>query len=132
MFLIAATFKNAYRVTIVIDALDESRQKDRRILIKLLYNFYNKSSRLTLESSCFKFLITNHSYHDVQDDFQRTESNLLMIRLHEELKNDKIHKEIDLVMLDKVVILAQKNQLNESIIKKLKQKLLKIKHQTYL
>lgn len=128
----AVTSTDGYRVTVVIDALDETCQKDRQILIELLHTFYSQSSRLALRRSCLKFLVTSRPYNEIEDDFKRIRPHLPMIRLHGELENDKIHEEINLVVRLKVAALAVENDLSRNTTEKLKQKLLKMKHRTYL
>jgi ankyrin repeat protein len=128
----AATSEDAYCVTIVMDALDECREKDRQTLIGLLSKFYVESSRPASRSSYLKFLVTSRPYNEIEDDFREIGPRLPTIRLYGERKNDRIHKEIDLVIRRKVATLADENGLSPSTTEKLKQKLLDMKNRTYL
>ncbi|KAF7510973.1 hypothetical protein GJ744_005519 [Endocarpon pusillum] len=130
ILLSAAIAEDAQHVTIVIDALDECREKDRQLLIRLLSSFYVEPSRPRTQSSCLKFLVTSRPYMEIEDEFQGI--RLPIIRLRGELENDKIHEEINLVVSQKVAILADKNGLSQSMREKLEQKLLDMDHRTYL
>ncbi|MCJ1424297.1 hypothetical protein MMC29_002184, partial [Sticta canariensis] len=130
IFLTAVTSENANCVTVVMDALDECREKDRQTLIELLYQFYVKSLRPVAKSSCLKVLATSRPYNEIENDFQRTRP--LMIRLRGELENDAIHEEINLVILERIATLAERNKLSPNTTEELKQKLLGMKHRTYL
>jgi ankyrin repeat protein len=128
----AITSGDAYRVTIVMDALDECREKDRQTLIRLLSQFYVEFSRLASRSSCLKIIVTSRPYDEIKDDFREIGPRLPTIRLHGELENDRIHEEIDLVIRQKVATLANQIGLSSSTTEKLKQKLLDMEHRTYL
>ena len=132
ILLNAATSEDAYCVIVVMDALDECREKGRQTLIGLLSKFYGESSRPASRSSCLKFLVTSRPYNEIEDDFREIRSRLPMIRLHGELENDRIHEEIDLVVRQKVATLADENGLSPCKTEKLKQKLLDMEHRTYL
>ena len=131
-FVTAVTSQSAGRVIVIIDALDECRQKDLKILIGLLRRFYNESSKPTSRNNCLKFLVTSRPYNEIEDSFQKIEPKMPMIRLRGEFENDKIHEEIDLVIRRKIDILAIENDLSQSTKKNLEQKLLKMEHRTYL
>jgi ankyrin repeat protein len=132
ILITAVTSEDAYCVTIVMDALDECREKDRQTLIGLLSKFYVESPRPASRSSYLKFLVTSRPYNEIEDDFREIGPRLPTIRLHGERKNDRIHKEIDLVIRRKVATLADENALSHSTTEKLKQKLLDMKNRTYL
>ena len=132
ILLTAVMSNEAKSVTVVIDALDECRRNDRRLMIELLHQFYGKPSGLSLRSGCLKILLTSRPYADIEDDFRRVGPNIPVIRLHGELENDMIHEEINLVVRQKVAILGAENDLSRSTIDKLEQKLLKMEHRTYL
>jgi ankyrin repeat protein len=132
IFLSAATSRDAHHVTIVIDALDECRENDRRMLIRLLSEFYIKSSQSRSRSSCLKFLVTSRPYLEIEDHFREIQKKLPMMRLRGELENDRIHEEINLVISEKVDALADTKCLHPNTREILKQKLLAMKHRTYL
>jgi Ankyrin repeats (3 copies)/NACHT domain len=132
ILITAATSEDAYCVTIVMDALDECRKKDRQTLIGLLSKFYVESSRPASRSSYLKFLVTSRPYNEIEDYFREIGPRLPTIRLHGERKNDRIHKEIDLVIQREVATLADENSLSPSTTEKLKQKLLDMENRTYL
>jgi len=128
IFLSVVTSEEAYRVTVVMDALDECREKDRQTLIGLLSKFYIEFSRPASRSSCLKILVTSRPYKGIKDDFREIGPGLPTIRLQRELENDRIHEEIDLVVRQKVATLADENGLSSSTTEKLKLKLLNIEH----
>jgi NACHT domain/Ankyrin repeats (3 copies) len=132
ILLTAATSEEAYRVTIVMDALDECCENDRQKLIELLSDFYVKSSRHASRSSCLKILVTSRPYNEIENNFRGVGPRLSTIRLQGELESDRIHEEIDLVIQQKVTTLANDKFLSPSTTEKLKQKLLDMEHRTYL
>jgi len=96
-------------VICVLDALDECRGYDRHKLLRFLSDFYGKSSS---QGSSLKFLVTSRPYDDIESGFHEwIPTNLPTIRLSGEKENDKIHKEIDLVIQERVAKLASKNRL---------------------
>jgi NACHT domain/Ankyrin repeats (many copies)/Ankyrin repeats (3 copies) len=139
ILLTATTSEEAKPVVIVMDALDECREKDRQTLMRLLSNFYVKcsrsasqSSRLKSRSRCLKFLVTSRPYKEIEDGFDTIGPRLPTIRLRGELKNDRIHKEIDIVVRERVDALASRNALSPTTTEKLKLTMLNMKHRTYL
>lgn len=130
ILLTAFTSEDSNHVTVVMDALDECREKDRKTLVELLSKFYVKSSRPVLRSSCLKFLVTSRPYNEIVDDFGRMRPP--MIHLRGEKENDKIHEEINLVILQRVTNLAEEHGLSPNTTEELKQELLDMKHRTYL
>lgn len=115
ILLTTITSKDTYRVTVVLDALDECREKDRQTLIELLFKFYVESSRPASRSSCLKFLVISRPCSEIEDTFRGIEPRLPMIRLRGELENDRIHEEIDLVIQQRVATLADVNGLSPNL-----------------
>lgn len=132
ILLSAATSEDAHPITIIIDALDECQEKDRHILIGMLSEFYNASSSQRSRSSSLKILMTSRPYIEIEDEFRQNGTKLRLIRLRGEMENDKIHEEINLVVSLRVAAFAKKNKLRQSTKEKLEQKLLAMKHRTYL
>ena len=101
-------------------------------MIDLLRKIYGNPSQLVSKVNFLKFLVTNRPYKEIEDDFQRTGPKILIVRLYGELENDKIHDEINVIVREKVATLAVKNNLSPKMTGKLRQKLLSMKHGTYL
>ena len=89
ILLAAATDPIAGNVICVLDALDECRPQDRRILIQNLSSFYTLSSSVR-PNSTLKFIVTSRPYHDIELDFKDIPPSLPAIRLSGEMENDKI------------------------------------------
>jgi hypothetical protein len=130
----AARDPEAQDVTCVLDALDECRPSDRRVLIEMLSGFYTQISAAasTARSGRLKFLITSRPYDDIQIEFQKTLDNLPTIRLRGEEENDQIHLEIDSVIRMRVDKLATDLKLDDQTTSQLETKLLEMEHRTYL
>lgn len=132
ILIAAVQSKDANRVTIVMDALDECCEKDRHTLIGLLPTFRGESLQPSSQSRSMKFLFTSRPYIEIENDFRRIGLNVSMIRLNGELENDIIHEEINLVIRQKIATLGRNNDLSRSTIERLEQKLLNMEHRTYL
>jgi ankyrin repeat protein len=132
ILLTATASEDAHPVTIIIDALDECCKEDRRTLIRLLSEFYIESLRPKARSSCLKFLVTSRPYGKIGAEFQGIGSTLPTVHLRGELENDKINKEINLVIRQELAALSEENGLEPRTIKKLEQELLAMEHRTYL
>ena len=131
--LAAARDPEAYDITCVLDALDECRLSDQRLLIGMLTRFYaQKSPNPTAPRGRLKFIVTSRPYDDIEVEFQRTLVDLPTIRLRGEEENDQIHQEIDLVIRMRVAKLTKELNLGLQIKSQLEDKLLSMKHRTYL
>ena len=127
----AATDPDSHNVICVLDALDECCERDRQILLSFLSKFYSESSQIS-QKSFLKFLVTSRPYDDIESGFQKIPSNLPTIRLSGEKENDKIHKEIDLVIRQRVAELAMHNRLSPPRATEIEKWLLQMQHRTYL
>jgi ankyrin repeat protein len=134
ILLAAARDDQVHDVTCVLDALDECRLSDRRVLIDMLAGFYTQTSRSPsgTRRGRLKFLITSRPYDDIQFEFQKTLDNLPTIRLRGEEENDAIHQEIDLVIRMRVAQLATNLKLDGQTKDRLETRLLEMEHRTYL
>ncbi|KAK5202228.1 hypothetical protein LTR41_012027, partial [Exophiala xenobiotica] len=132
--LVAARDDQVHDVTCVLDALDECRLSDRRLLIDMLANFYTQTSRCLsgTRRGRLKFLITSRPYDDIQVAFQKTLDDIPTLRLRGEEENDQIHQEIDLVIRMRVAKLSTDLKLDGQTKDRLETKLLEMEHRTYL
>ncbi|KAL9094308.1 MAG: hypothetical protein Q9165_003449 [Trypethelium subeluteriae] len=132
--LAAARSDVVYDVTCVLDALDECRLHDRRLLIDMLADFYMHTLSCPFERrrGRLRFLVTSRPYDDIRAEFQKTLDDLPTIRLRGEEENDQIHQEIDLVIRKRVKILAKDLRLDVQTTDRLETQLLKMEHRTYL
>jgi hypothetical protein len=91
---------DADNMTCVLDALDECKETERGRMIRYLTDFYAQISRssTTSRQSRLKFLVTSRPYDDIHRGFSAIRSNLPLIQLRSEDENDKISREIDLVI----------------------------------
>jgi hypothetical protein len=132
ILLAAATSQEAQSVICVLDALDECREKDRQMVIQLLSEFYTHSLSHGPGRNYLKFLVTSRPYDDIQSGFQAIPPDLPVIRLLGEEENDEIHKEIDLVVRQRVADMARTHGLNHRMTEVIEQKLLGMENRTYL
>ena len=128
----AGTDKEAHNIICVLDALDECREQDRDRLITLLSEFYVGKSSTAPKKHWLKFLVTSRPYESIESQFEDIVSKLPSIRLRGEYENDQIHQEINLVIKERVNTLAKKYALSTNAEARLKNKLLSMKHRTYL
>jgi hypothetical protein len=132
ILLAAATSQEAQSTTCVLDALDECREKDRQMVIQLLSEFYTHSLSHGSGRNYLKFLVTSRPYDDIQSGFQAIPPDLPVIRLLGEEENDEIHKEIDLVVRQRVADMARSHGLNHQMTEVIEQRLLGMENRTYL
>ncbi len=132
--LAAARDDQIYDVTCVLDALDECRLSDRRVLIDMLANFYIQTSRSSTGTrrGQLKFFVTSRPYDDIQLEFQKSLDDLPTIRLRGEEEKNQIHQEIDLVIRMRVSQLVADCKLDNQTEKRLETILLSMEHRTYL
>jgi ankyrin repeat protein len=129
----AATDKDSRDVICVLDALDECRERDRETLLRFLSELYIDSLSQTSRKGSLKFLVTSRPYDNIESDFQKhIHSNLPTIHLSGEKENDNIHKEIDLVIRERVAELAHDNQLSHLTAQTLELWLIRMENRTYL
>ncbi|KAG9756231.1 purine and uridine phosphorylase, partial [Aureobasidium melanogenum] len=132
--LLAATSNAAAHNTIcVLDALDECKDGDRSNLIEKLAQFHeNAAYSQHHRQSWLKFIVTSRPYDDIQRGFQRIPPSLPAIRLRGEEENDQIRAEINRVINQRVLQLANELGLRKSTSSRLEQTLLAMEHRTYL
>ncbi|EED23384.1 ankyrin repeat-containing protein, putative [Talaromyces stipitatus ATCC 10500] len=106
------TFRNTI---CVFDALDECRDRDKKLLIEKLRGFHVR--RLATQRNWLKFLVTSRPYDDIQDLFRPVIDLFPQIHLRGEEENDQIRREINLVVKVK---------------RRLEKELTEMKHHTYL
>jgi ankyrin repeat protein len=128
----AADDPEAQSIICLLDALDECRDADRRLLIPLLCEFYERSSTNISGSGWLKFLVISRPYDDIEGAFQQIPSSLPSIRLRAEEENDQIHQEINLVVRQRVNDLARDLKLMSETQERIERKLLDMDHRTYL
>ena len=105
---------SAKPVICVLDALDECKEDDRRRLINMLCEFYDTSFTRKSCLQRLKFLVTSRAYDDIQHQFHRIPEQLPSIRLRGERENDRINREIDLVIKLRVKEMSDELKLNDS------------------
>ena len=110
-------------VVCVLDALDECRLEERRILIDHLNDFHFKEQ----SNRKLRFLITSRPYLDIEERFDK-----VVIRLAAEEASELISQEIDLVIRASVARIAIRKQLDQNTKTLLEDRLLKTKNRTYL
>ena len=119
----SAADPEAGEIVCVLDALDECEGTGRDQLTDSLTKFYGNRD-VNENKMILKFLITSRPYQQIE----RRLSNMPTIRLAGESNPEKISREIDLVIKDKV----QKLKLSPSACATLEKALLAIEHRTYL
>ena len=114
----------SYETICILDALDECEELGKYKLINRLNSF---SSSEAGRSGKLKFLVTSRPYSSIEDSFSDS-----IVRLAGEDKTELIKQEIDLVIKNQVPRLATMLKLTPEVEDVLLQKLLSMKHRTYL
>ena len=117
-------------VLCVLDALDECRDEDRRQLIDMLCEVQYSVDHAA--PSSLKVVVTSRPYDNVQRWFGPTTTRWPHIRLRGEDKNDQIHKEINLVIDQRMRDVAKEFRLSDLDLNRLRRQLLYMQHRTYL
>ncbi|KAK4947533.1 hypothetical protein LTR10_013478 [Elasticomyces elasticus] len=134
ILLAAAGDPESKNVTCVLDALDECDELEGRKILRLLTEFYGQifSSPSMAPHGRLKMLVTSRPYEDIHHGFRAIPSDLPTIQLRGEDENDKISKEIDLVIYARVAELTAELRLDATTKHRVETKLLQIEHRTYL
>ncbi|OGE47259.1 hypothetical protein PENARI_c052G10296 [Penicillium arizonense] len=127
----AALADVSHKIICIFDALDECHEKDQGRLIEKLQFFYQQTSLLT-KDTCLKFLVTSRPYDHIQDKFRAITDSFPHIHIKGEEENDRIHREIDLVVKIRVRELAETVPLSPDVHQRVEQQLLQMEHRTYL
>jgi ankyrin repeat protein len=131
IFTTAASSEESCKTICVFDALDECREIDQNRLVEKLQSFH-RLSRLWIQDTWLKFLITSRPYDYIQKRFRAITDSFPHLHLKGEEENDQIHQEIDLVVKMRVKELAERAALSQDTQQRLEQQLLQMKHRTYL
>lgn len=103
----ASTDPQAGEIICILDALDECRQSDLKVLLRKLCSFYDKqpppSNKMAL-----KFLVTSRPLQHIEDEFNDLSQKIPTIRLAGEEETDQILRETDLVIDYEITKIQQK------------------------
>ena len=126
----AADDSEAGKIVYVLGALDECRELDRKTLIRKLGDFYTDSGWTMAR---LKVLMTSRPYSDMENAFEYKIDNMESISLRAEYETEKISKEINMVIDDKIPRLcrARRYPLLGTLRVMLKEKLKAIPNRTY-
>ena len=127
----SAADPDASSIICVLDALDECREDDRKQLIKWLCDIRQSLAHHDSKST-IKFLVTSRPYDNVQRWFEPTTLRWPYVRLRGEDENDQIHREINLVIEQRIRDLTSEFALSNSNTDRLREQLLQMQHRTYL
>jgi ankyrin repeat domain-containing protein 50 len=120
----------AEEIVCILDALDECQQADRLQLIRFLSKFFiSQPKKLRL-----KFLLTSRPYDHIRREFQELKSRVPTIHLSgdDEVEVEKIAKEIDLVIKDRVQEIGRKRSLTPDESFFFEEQLIAVPNRTYL
>ena len=127
----AANHNDAGEVICIIDALDECKEADRRIMGSFLTELYVHPDS---ETSRLKFLITSRPYHDIERDFRLLEEQRPTIRLagENEAEVQKIAREIYIVIQARAKQLKRTLPLEDGDYHTLLDGMTRLQNRTYL
>jgi ankyrin repeat protein len=128
----ASTDPQSGEIICVLDALDECRRSELRILLRKLCSFYNQHPRRNSDNMSLKFLVTSRPLEYIGDEFNDLAQEMPTIRLAGEENTDQIRDEINLVIEYEISKIQQKRHLNHSTVRILRNELTKVEHRTYL
>lgn len=127
IFKAATRDPGAGNVVCVFDALDECNAEEVSALIENLVHCAFRQQPCGL-----KFLITSRPYFEIRQGFDKLLEVSNNIELTGNEESASIEKEIDLVIKDRVAKLKQEIRLRETVSAHLEERLLGMKHRTYL
>ncbi|KAM6534930.1 hypothetical protein FALCPG4_004548 [Fusarium falciforme] len=118
------------QIVCVLDALDECEERDRRLLVETLNDFYLEKGTNTR----LKFLVTSRPYVNIERGFHGVQTQLPMIHLRgeDQSESEKIAREIDLVVGARITQLCTKLQLAEPQERVMRREMLRKSNRTYL
>jgi NACHT domain len=125
-----AADQSAGELVCILDALDECQDDDRSQLIQAVRHLYvADSNKLNL-----KFLLTSRPYDHIRREFRELESRLPTIHLsgENEVEIEKISREIDLVIQNRVEDISRKRSLELDERTFLQEQLTLVPNRTYL
>lgn len=125
--LITATSAISCKTICVFDALDECQENHQERLIEKLQSFHQHAC-ITKHNTYLKFLVTSRPYEHIQNHFGVITNLFPQIHIKGEEENDRIHKEIDLVVKIRVRELSLPPDIHERV----ERQLLEMEHRTYL
>ena len=126
----AAADPQVGKIVCVLDAIDECREQARE-LIQQLSRFYSSPNKLQTR---LKFLVTSRPYVDIERAFHSQIEDIASINLRGEDESEKISKEIDLVICERVpqICHARRPPISPEVQEALISCLMKFEHRTYL
>ncbi|KAI9862582.1 MAG: hypothetical protein M1813_004434, partial [Trichoglossum hirsutum] len=129
-FTSVAADRNAGELVCILDALDECQDSDRSQLIRAVRNLYVAGSN----KFCLKFLLTSRPYDHIRREFRGLENRLPTIHLsgEDEVEIEKISREIDLVIQNRVEDIGRKKSLEPIERTFLQEQLTLVSNRTYL
>ena len=117
-------------IVIILDALDECKEKDLATLIASLKSF-RKSEEVHISGSV-RFLLTSRPYWSIHNKWSDIKGGISTIHLPGEEKNSEIAEDINLVVDVLVKNLSQQESLSAEISDALKVSLKAVHNRTYL
>ncbi|KAK0731925.1 hypothetical protein B0H67DRAFT_501978, partial [Lasiosphaeris hirsuta] len=118
-------------VIVVLDALDECLEPEFRDLARKLKQLHRNIQRQQSHGK-IRTLLTCRPYESIVADFRELAQDFPFIRIPGEDESDAISREVNLVVVHRVEQLAQEKMLDDDVKARLKERLLEIKHRTYL
>lgn len=131
LMAIATSGSASSNIVCVLDALDECQKDDRDRFIHNLRNFYTQTRSLK-QKSWMKFLVTSRPYSDIQHNFRLIAEDFPQIHLQGDVENEKISKEVRLVVTTRLSELKQTMEISPETQQALEKQLLQMEHRTYL
>lgn len=131
LMAIATSGSASSNIVCVLDALDECRKDDRDRFIHNLGNFYTQTQSLN-QKTWMKFLVTSRPYSDIQHSFRLSLKDFPQIHLPGDTENERISKEVRLVVTKRLSELKQTLKLSPDTQQGLEKQLLQMEHRTYL
>ncbi|KAK3348897.1 hypothetical protein B0T25DRAFT_503760 [Lasiosphaeria hispida] len=118
-------------VIVVLDAMDECLEPEFRDLAQKLKQLHRNMQRQQSHGK-IRTLLTCRPYESIIAEFRDLVEDFPFIRIPGEDESDAISREVNLVIAHRVEQLAQEKMLEDDVKGRLKERLLEIKHRTYL
>lgn len=127
----AAQDPRAGEIVCILDALDECRLSELKLLLRKLCSFYDERSRTSTDVA-LKFLVTSRLLQHIEDEFRDLSQKIPAIRLAGEEHTDEILYETGLVIESEIEKIQRDFPMNPKTVRILRDEFTKVEHRTYL
>ncbi|KFY69329.1 hypothetical protein V496_00331 [Pseudogymnoascus sp. VKM F-4515 (FW-2607)] len=127
----AAEDPQAGEIICILDALDECRHSELKLLLQKLCSFYDERSRMPTNTT-LKFLVTSRPLQHIENEFSDLSRKIPAIRLAGEEHTDEILYETGLVIEHEIEKIQLDFPMHPKTVRILRDEFTKVENRTYL